>query len=328
MSTCYFKFDYAQRFRVWKAPRKTLSIVRNELKCFSVEESYAAQTFTVKIVSMITPLDMAQTVTGMLQFTILTGETPVTQVSKNGGGRGDPKTGQYEMKEVTIHNGRPIADKLDIDAEGFEFLKYNTAVTDFTDDDQVSNIYYPELEKLLLERTGAKEVLIFDHTIRIGDRAKREKLGVRDPVRSAHNDFTDRSAPQRVKDLLPAGEAEDKLSRRFTSINVWRPLTGPVKTDPIAICPWDSIGEKDMIPAERNYGNRIGGILNLSYNANQRWTYFPDMERDEVILLKCYDSELDGRARWTAHAAFEDPKGPDPSLPARESIEVRTLIFY
>ena len=76
------------------------------------------------------------------------------------------------------------------------------------------------------------------------------------------------------------------------------------------------------------YGNRIGGILNLSYNANQRWTYFPDMERDEVILLKCFDSELDGRARWTAHAAFEDPNGADPSLPARESIEVRTLLFY
>ena len=109
---------------------------------------------------------------------------------------------------------------------------------------------------------------------------------------------------------------------------MWRPLTGPVKTDPIAICPWDSIGENDMIPAERNYGDRIGGILNLSYNPDQRWTYFPEMERDEVILLKCFDSERDGRARWTAHAAFEDPNGPDPSLPARESIEVRTLLFY
>ena len=277
---------------------------------------------------MSTSVNIAQTVTGLLQFTIPTGETPVTQVSETGGGRTDPKTGHYEMKEITIHDGRPIADELDMEVEGFEFLEYDTAVTDFTDDDQVRNIYYPELEKLLLKRTGAKEVLIFDHTIRIGDPEKRDKLGVRDPVRSAHNDFTDRSAPQRVKDLLPTDEAEKKLSRRFTSINVWRPLTGPVKIDPIAICPWDSIGENDMIPAERNYGNRIGGILNLSYNANQRWTYFPDMERDEVILLKCFDSKLDGRARWTAHAAFEDPNGVDPSLPARESIEVRTLLFY
>ena len=269
-----------------------------------------------------------RTVKGLLQFTIPTGEKLVTQVSETGGGRTDPKTGSYEMKEITIHDGRPYADELDMEVQGYEFLKSDTAVTDFTDEDQVREIYYPELEKLLLERTGAKRVLIFDHTIRIGDPAKREALGVRDPVRSAHNDFTDRSAPARVRDLLPADEAEELLKNRFTSVNVWRPLTGPVKTDPIAICAWDSIGENDMIPAERNYGNRIGGILNLSYNPAQKWTYFPDMERDEVILLKCYDSERDGRARWTAHAAFEDPNGPDPSLPARESIEVRTLIFY
>lgn len=269
-----------------------------------------------------------RTVKGLLQFTIPTGEKLVTQVSETGGGRTDPKTGSYEMKEITIHDGRPFADKLDMEVQGYEFLKSDTAVTDFTDDKQVTEIYYPELEKLLLEVTGAKRVLIFDHTIRIGDPEKREALGVRDPVRSAHNDFTDNSAPARVRDLLPADEAEELLTRRFTSVNVWRPLTGPVKTDPIAICAWDSIDAKDMIPAERNYGNRIGGILNLSYNPDQKWTYFPDMERDEVILLKCYDSERDGRARWTAHAAFEDPNGPDPSLPARESIEVRTLIFY
>ena len=269
-----------------------------------------------------------RTVRGLLQFTIPTGEKLVTQVSETGGGRTDPKTGSYEMKEITIHDGRPTADQLDMEVQGYAFLKYDTAVTDFTDDDQVRETYYPELEKLLLAETGAEKVLIFDHTIRIGDPEKREALGVRDPVRSAHNDFTNRSAPARVRDLLPPAEAEERLKRRFTSVNVWRPLTGPVKTDPIAICAWDSIGENDMIPAERNYGNRIGGILNLAYNPAQKWTYFPDMERDEIILLKCFDSELDGRARWTAHAAFEDPNGPDPSLPARESIEVRTLIFY
>jgi hypothetical protein len=269
-----------------------------------------------------------RTVKGVLQFTIPTGETPVTQVSDSGGGRSDPKTGQYEMKEITIHDGRPTADELDMEVQGYEFLKSDTAVTDFTDKEQVKAVYYPELEKLLLEATGAEKVVIFDHTIRIGDPEKRDALGVRDPVRSAHNDFTNRSAPQRVRDLLPEAEAEERLKKRYTSVNVWRPLTGPVKTDPIAICAWDSIDDKDMIPSERVYNNRVGGILNLAYNPDQKWTYFPDMERDEVILLKCFDSELDGRARWTAHAAFEDPNGPDASLPARESIEVRTLIFY
>ena len=268
-----------------------------------------------------------ETVQGVLQFTVPTGETPTTQVG-DGGGRSDPKTGAYEMKQVVIRNGRPVADSFDLERQGFSFLKYPTAVRDFTDRSEVESVYYPELERLLLRETGAAKVIIFDHTIRIGDPAKRDVLGVRDPVRNAHNDFTDESAPQRVRDLLSAEEAEERLDRRFTSINVWRPLTGPVKTDPIAICEWGSIGAEDMIVARRVYKDRVGGILNLSYNPRQRWYYFPEMERDEIILLKCFDSERDGRARWTAHAAFEDPEGNDRSLPARESIEVRTLLFY
>ena len=267
------------------------------------------------------------TVQGILQFTVDTGETPTTQVG-DGGGRGDPKTGTYEMKQVTIRNGRTATDSFDLERQGFSFLKYPTAVRDFTDRSEVESVYYPELEQLLLRETGAAKVVIFDHTIRIGDPEKRDALGVRDPVRNAHNDFTDESAPQRVRDLLPADEAQERLGRRFTSINVWRPLTGPVKTDPIAICEWGSIGDNDMIVARRVYKDRVGGILNLSYNPGQRWYYFPEMERDEVILLKCFDSERDGRARWTAHAAFEDPDGNDRDLPARESIEVRTLLFY
>ena len=266
-------------------------------------------------------------VPGVLQFTVRTGEMPVTQVS-DGGGRNDPKTGTYEMKEVAVHNARPKAEEFDLEIQGFSFMKHETSVTDFTDDEQVKGIYYPELEELLRGATGAEKILIFDHTIRIGDPEKRAALGVRDPVRNAHNDFTDESAPQRVRDLLSPEEAEERLKRRFTSINVWRPLTGPVKIDPIAICEWGSLGPDDMIVARRVYNDRVGSILNLSYNPNQRWHYFPDMEANEVILLKCFDSERDGRARWTAHAAFEDPAGPDPNLPARESIEVRTLLFY
>lgn len=269
----------------------------------------------------------AGTVRGLLQFTVDTGETPVTQVG-DGGGRGDPKTGSYEMREVSIIDGRPMADRFDLEAQGFKLLRRPTRVRDFADREEVERVYYPEVEALLLEETGAEKVVIFDHTLRIGDPEKRAALEARDPVRNAHNDFTDESAPQRVRDLLPAKEAGERLRRRFTSINVWRPLTGPVKTDPVAICEWGSIGARDMIVAKRVYKDRVGGILNLSYNPGQRWYYFPDMERDEAILLKCFDSERDGRARWTAHAAFEDPDGADPSLPARESIEVRALLFY
>ena len=46
-----------------------------------------------------------------------------------------------------------------------------------------------------------------------------------------------------------------------------------------------------------------------------------------MILLKCYDSKEDGRARFTAHSAFEDPTSAPDAAP-RESIEVRALVFW
>jgi hypothetical protein len=51
------------------------------------------------------------------------------------------------------------------------------------------------------------------------------------------------------------------------------------------------------------------------------------MRPDEVMLLKCFDSARDGRARFTAHSAFDDPNTRE-NAPPRESIEVRTLAFF
>ena len=266
------------------------------------------------------------TVTAPVQFLIDTGETPVSKVQQPGEGQ-DERTGKFEYHDVVIHDGRPLADELDLDRHGFRLLRRDTAMTDFYDEAQVREIYYPETEKLVQEITGAASVLVFDHTIRFDDEAAQNERAVRAPVRIAHNDFTERSAPQRVRDLLPEAEAEERLSRRFGSINIWRPIEGPVETSPVMICEWDSLEDENMIAAERHYEGRVGGILSLSYNPEQRWYYFPKMERDEVVALKCFDSLTDGTARWTAHGSFEDPNTPEGARP-RQSIEMRTLYFF
>lgn len=260
------------------------------------------------------------------QFTVNTGEAPVALVSKPGAGM-DQRTGTFEDRDIVVHDGRPIADQLDLDRQGFELMRYETAVKDFFDDEEVRRVYYPEMEKLVKQATGASKVVVFDHTIRVGDEGKQAKYKVRLPVRNMHNDFTVRSAPQRVRDLLPADEAEARLEKRYGSINIWRPITGPVETSPLAICEYGSIEDGDLIAAERHYQGRIGGVYNLSYNPDQHWYYFPRMERDEVVLLKCYDSLTDGTARWTCHGSFEDPDTPKDAAP-RESIEIRTLLFF
>lgn len=266
------------------------------------------------------------TLKATVQFSVDNGEKPVAVVLEPGQGS-DRRSGQYEDHEITIHDGRPLADALDLDRHGYLLDTYDTAVTDFFDEQQVRDIYYPEMEALVKKVTGADKVIVFDHTIRIDDGGTADAKKVRMPVRNMHNDFTTNSAPQRVRDLLPADEAEERLKKRFGSINIWRPITGPVETAPLVICGWDSIEEKNLIPAERRYQDRVGGVLHLSHNPNQEWVYFPKMTTDEVVILKCYDSLEDGTARWTAHGSFQPPQLPDGARP-RQSIEIRTLYFF
>jgi hypothetical protein len=134
------------------------------------------------------------------------------------------------------------------------------------------------------------------------------------------------SGPQRVRDLFP-DEAESLLAKRVAVINVWKPISGPVLDTPLAVCDATSIGEDDLIPTNLAYAERTGEIYSLGFDAGHRWLYYPRMRADEAMLLKCYDSETDGRARFTAHAAFDDPSTP-ADAPSRESIEVRTFAFF
>ena len=261
-----------------------------------------------------------------LNYIIPGDEKPVTRSNSPGAVRVTSNTGKYQAQSVTIRNGRLVSG-FSLDKEGFVLVKHETKVKDFYNDDEVKRVYYPEIERLVKQCTGAARVLVFDHTLRAeNDAVREEKLASR-PVRSVHNDYTEWSGPQRVRDLLPKDEAEALIQKRFSVIQVWRPVRNRVVSAPLAIADSQSIAVKDLIGTERRYPDRVGEIYHLSYNAEHRWFYFPDMQTDEAIVFKCYDSMKDGRARWSAHAAFDDPNSP-PNAPARESIEMRTLAFF
>ena len=169
-------------------------------------------------------------------------------------------------------------------------------------------------------------MVIFDHTFGSGDEEEREARLIREPVLSAHNDYTEWSGPNRLREILP-DEAERLLSHRFAIIQVWRAINQPIQANPLAIADAESINTEDWIVAERRYPHRVGQTYRLKYNPNHRWFYFPQMRRDEALVFKVYDSETDGRARFTPHTSFSDPTSP-PSAPPRQSIEVRALAFF
>ncbi len=237
------------------------------------------------------------------------------------------RTGHYKPHHVTIRNGRPLSRRFSLEREGFELRRHESAIVDFSDEDALRRVYYPEIDALLRAATGAEKVVIFDHMLRntgIGKRGTK----FREAGNTVHNDYTVASAPKRVRDLLPPDEADARLNRRFAQINVWRPIAEPVQAWPLALSDAQSLDWNDLVVSELRYPDRVGETYRLRFNPSQRWFYFPAMRRDEVLLIKGFDSETDGRARLSAHSAFDDPSHPADTSPPRQSIEIRTFAFF
>lgn len=245
----------------------------------------------------------------------------------------DPPNGEAktnivpEPHALPVHDARPIAGSVSLDVEGFELVRQKSVVNDFYDDDEVKRIYYPEAELLLKDITGASRVFIFDHTVRKRVEGATDGSSVlRQPVGRVHVDHTAKSGPQRVRDLIPE-DAEELLKGRVQIINLWRPIRGPLRDSPLAVCDARTVRFGDLVPTDLIYQRRIGETYSVKFNPEHRWLYIPEMTADEILLLKCFDSKIDGRARFAPHTAFVDPTTP-ANAPPRESIELRILVFH
>lgn len=236
------------------------------------------------------------------------------------------RTGTQVELPVLVRDGRAVLDQLSLDRQGFLLRREPTAVTNFYDPATVEQIYYPEIERAMRAVTGARRVVVFDHITRNATKAERKQGGIKEPAKRVHNDYTDSSAPQRVRDLLGA-EAEPLLQHRYAIINAWRAIRGPLLDSPLALCDAQSLAAENLVATDLKYPDRTGEIYSVTHNPAQRWYYFPRMMPDELLFIRCFDSAREGPARFSAHGAFEDPTTP-PDAPPRESIEVRTLVFF
>jgi hypothetical protein len=275
-----------------------------------------AVTITIQSTEVVAPIN----------FIIATGEKPYSYTYEPPPGKPWRNT-TYEPQPVAVHDARQLAEEPKLETAGFTLVEAPSAVRDFYDEQQVKDTYYAEVESLVKKLTGASKVMVFDHTIRDGRNTRRDDRGIREPVKRAHNDYTLKSAPQRVRDLLPAEEAEQRLKKRYAIINVWRSIAGVIEEAPLGIVDARSVAFEDFIASDLIYRDRRGETYGVRHNPAHRWFYYPAMTADEAMVFKCYDSATDGRARWTAHSAFDDPT-TRPGAKPRESIEIRTLVFF
>src|SRR5262245_3556944 len=236
---------------------------------------------------------------------------------------------------VPIRDARPIADRLRFDEQGFELHSHSTTFADFYDEAAVRDRYYPEVQGVMQAIAGALAVIVFDHNVRSAARAARGEVGVRVPVDQVHNDYTEASGPKRKLEILESAGRPDFADRRVAFVNLWRPIVGPVLDNPLAMCDARSVAPGDLAATEiQHFGEddlevprHRGEIYSVRFNPAHRWFYVSAMRPNEFLLLKCYDSRADGRARFMPHTGFVNPDRPRESVP-RESIEARTLVVF
>ncbi len=258
-------------------------------------------------------------------------------------------TGRYETHRVPIRDGRAIKDRFSLDVQGFVLTERRSAVTDFSDKDQVERTYPGEVEETVRALTGATRVVLMSWMIRTsGDLPPRRrqtvgythKGGVQPPAGEAHVDFTptcaERIARELYEKIAPTGQGYS----RFVASSLWRSFSEPPQDWPLALCDARSVGADEGVPnslhivdqipdedtmlGELAEEPRIAAAI-FRYNPAHRWWYFSNMTRDEVVLLKFHDSDRN-RALRTPHTAFRDVSFPDAK--PRNSIEFRSFAFF
>ncbi len=241
-------------------------------------------------------------------------------------------------------NSSECMDKL-----GVALAHCESKCKNFYDAAEVERVFYPEMEKLLLEFfPDATDALVYNHDVfdkdYKGDRTEdqdNKNPGVNaNYANIVHNDLNDNSGRVRCRELLTKNlrnfgrtqhyteeQADAKMARRFVSINLAKPME-TVGQNPFVLCAWPSFADQPYITSYRIYDDRVGETTRFTYRPNHEWYWFPQQQPTEVSMLKCYDSVTDGSvSRWSFHSACLDPTAPDDA-PCRKNVVVRAFIFF
>lgn len=220
--------------------------------------------------------------------------------------------------EVQVSDLRGGSEQPKFMSEGIEFINVSSSVQDF-DLPDIKRAYEKELRAILSAKTGAQEVIVFDHTLRIDDPGASRR-----PARNVHNDYNAQGAEQRLLDLVGAQRAIKFHKRGYGFINVWRPIENVVMSAPLGFIRPRSMHPEDWIDIGLIYPERIGQILGVCANPNHEWFFKSKMRPDEAVIFNTYDNR--GRPHF-AHSALE-LLSDAAATTSRKSIESRTLVRF
>ena len=219
---------------------------------------------------------------------------------------------------VLVEDVRGNTDRLSFENDGLLFLNNPSSVKHFTEGNTCCTSYESELQELIKAYTGATEVVVFDHTIRVDQNESARK-----PVKHVHSDFSEKGANTRLKTILGNERADEWAQGHFAFINVWRPIGQPVKNSNLGFILPSSVSSDDWENIVLKYPDRKGEVLGLIHSNEHHWVYLSEMSPDEIVVFNVYDNK--GRST-IAHSALE-LDGDDKTF-VRQSIESRLLVRF
>ena len=262
-----------------------------------------------------------------IRYLMPDGTRPIYIASDGGANAALNIQAKFENITVELFNAREFGNQFSLDVQGFELHEHSSSIPDFYAIQENEFKYVEELKELVLPATGGKSLFVFDHTLRSDSPQIRDRYSIREAAAIAHNDYTDASARKRIKDLMPATQTNTLFKSRFAIVNVWRSIAGPVITSPLTCCDAQTVSEDEIHASERRAKGRIGELELVSYSSKHRWYYYPEMTKNEVLMIKTYDSESKVRAKRSVHTAFKNSLAPENAQP-RQSIESRMFVFF
>jgi hypothetical protein len=247
-------------------------------------------------------------------------------------------TTQYDPRIAPIANGRVCRDEFTLDRAGFALVDHHSVVTDFADASVLDRVYTAETVSLVLQLTGADEVVSLGWRLR---RSAAERNGALPPAPDVHVDLHTAQVARRYAEINAKSALPERAYRRAVYTSLWRAFSPPPQDWPLALCDYRSTDDAEGSP---NLLFRVGSLpapdevpevvdardaesaaTVFGYSSAHRWWYFPGMHAGEVLIFKLFDT--DHSVAWRApHTAFHDQaaSGAHP----RESVELRTVAFF
>lgn len=256
--------------------------------------------------------------TGMVNYHVHKPERQAFEIDA-GGIEGNLVSPELIATEVALTDLRAGTSTASFEADGFAFARVPTQVAQFGTEAGWQGIYDRELAKMLRQSIGARDVVVFDHTLRVDDPDAKRR-----PARNVHSDYSREGAEKRLIGILGKERAAEWSAGHYAFINVWRPVESPINSAPLGFVRPSTVAGEDWILIDLIYSDRRGHIMGLAANDRHEWVYLSRMTPDEVVYFNIYDSK--GRPS-VGHSAVDRVEDPDVAT-VRKSIESRTLVRF